>query len=82
MIRQLAALPLLWGSVLAETVNKSTPISLSLFLGGIGGTAALVWWAARERHRGLMQITELKNQLQGLNSRIVELEANKEEVHK
>ena len=75
MIREVAALPMLWGGVLAETVDKSTPISLGLFVVGISGTAALVWWAARERQRAEMNIRDLKDQISGLNSRVVELEA-------
>lgn len=79
MIRQLAALPLLWGSVaIGETVDKSTPISLALFLAGVVGTAGLVWWASQERHRVDVTLTELKSQLRRLNDRIVELEAKKE----
>ncbi len=75
MIREVAALPMLWGSVLAEVVDKSTPISLGLFVVGISGTAALVWWAARERQRTETHLRDLKDQIGGLNSRVVELEA-------
>ncbi len=75
MIREVAALPMLWGGVLAEVVDKSTPISLGLFVVGISGTAALVWWAAHERQRTATHFRDLKDQIGGLNDRVVELEA-------
>ncbi|HOW70082.1 MAG TPA: hypothetical protein PKY77_05720 [Phycisphaerae bacterium] len=70
MFKTLASLQMMWASALASAgINESTDISLSLFLAGIAGTAAILYRAGRDRQM-------LTDRLEQLDKRLTELANN------
>lgn len=70
MFKTLASLQMMWSSALASAgISESTDISLSLFIAGIIGTAAILYRAGRDRQM-------LTDRLEQLDRRLTELANN------
>jgi trehalose utilization protein len=68
MTRAIGAIPLLVATFGSATLSHDTTVQGALALGGIAGTAALVWWAGRTHQHVQDRLDRIERDIDNLKN--------------